>query len=539
MMNWLVRSVRGQRRQPAAQRRSFQRWARKPLFGPRNGWRLRGEQLGHSAPLRRAVGTAAAAHRGHCRGTSGRHPKPRAGFRPGSAASLPIQVEGSAAGLATPNSLGFSPAQIQNAYGFNQIPGLTDGNYNDAGRTQTIAIVLWGNNPNIRSDVEQFDESYNIGGSTGDPTDTSFLCVVNQSGSSTELPTDNPAGSPVSIEAALDVESAHAMAPGAKILFVEANSNNPADTQTAVMYAAQQPNVSVVSMSYGGGEGSNDLTWNTAYTTPPEHELNGTLEGVAFVAASGDYGAPPVYPSSSPNVLAVGGTVLTINPDGSTSQAGWVGSGGGISIEEQPSYQEGVVSQSANNRATPDVAYASAGVNTSKIGVNTYYSVGVGFNVYNSYSPTPGWIMVGGTSAGTPQWAALIAIVDQQRVAQNTPTLDGPSQLLPALYQTYTNASPTGTNPFTDIVSGVSDTFVTNSIGQHIDTGKANLSAGPGYDLVTGLGTPRAQYLVPYLVAYGVTPGKPTPSTGLATPGRMPRATTIGTSPATGPRSIP
>ena len=207
-------------------------------------------------------------------------------------------------------------------------------------------------------------------------------------------------------------------------------------------------------------------------------------------------------------MLAVGGTVLTINPDGSTSQAGWVGSGGGISIEEQPSYQEGVVSQSANNRATPNVAYASAGVNTSKIGVNTYYSVGVGFNVYNSYSPTPGWIMVGGTSAGTPQWAALIAIVDQQRVAQNTPTLDGPSQLLPALYQTYTNASPTGTNPFTDIVSGVSDTFVTNSIGQHIDTGKANLSAGPGYDLVTGLGTPRAQYLVPYLVAYGVTPAQ-------------------------------
>ena len=254
MMNWLVRSVRGQRRQPAAQRRSFQRWARKPLFGPRNGWRLRAasnsatrrlyvEQLEQRPLLTAAIAAALPAG----------IPSLVQDSDLGGAASLPIQVEGSAAGLATPNSLGFSPAQIQNAYGFNQIPGLTDGNYNDAGRTQTIAIVLWGNNPNIRSDVEQFDESYNIGGSTGDPTDTSFLCVVNQSGSSTELPTDNPAGSPVSIEAALDVEWAHAMAPGAKILFVEANSNNPADTQTAVMYAAQQPNVSVVSMSYGGG----------------------------------------------------------------------------------------------------------------------------------------------------------------------------------------------------------------------------------------------------------------------------------------------
>jgi subtilase family serine protease len=170
-------------------------------------------------------------------------------------------------------------------------------------------------------------------------------------------------------------------------------------------------------------------------------------------------------------VVAVGGTTLKLDGQNTIlDETGWNGSGGGISqYEAQPAYQKGVVTQSATRRTTPDVAY-DADSNT-------------GFAVYDSFSngPRAPWSQVGGTSAAAPQWAALIAIADQGRALIGQGPLDGVNDTLTALYKL-----PAA--DFHDITTG------SNSDGQPI------YSAGPGYDLVTGQGTPLANRIVGDLV---------------------------------------
>src|SRR5262249_38054816 len=114
-----------------------------------------------------------------------------------------------------------------------------------------------------------------------------------------------------SMEIALDVEWAHAMAPGANILLVEAKSSSFADLLSAVKYAANQSvngaPVSVVSMSWGANEFSAETS--ASYDGVFNHP------GVTYVAASGDYGSP-LWPAVSRNVLAVGGTSLNLDSTG-------------------------------------------------------------------------------------------------------------------------------------------------------------------------------------------------------------------------------
>src|SRR5262249_1906277 len=149
-------------------------------------------------------------------------------------------------------------------------------------------------------------------------------------------------------------------------VLVEANSSNWSDQIAAVNYARRIPGVSVVSMSWtwqdtsGHGEFSAESSTDSYFTTPSGHT------GVTFVAATGDYGTgayEPAYPSTSPNVLAVGGTVLTTDTAGNyQSETGWSGSGRGTSAYEvQPSYQKGVVPQSSTMRRVPDVSLNAVG----------------------------------------------------------------------------------------------------------------------------------------------------------------------------------
>src|SRR5205085_4866439 len=126
-----------------------------------------------------------------------------------------------------------------------------------------------------------------------------------------------------------------------------------------------------------------------------------------------------------PNVLSVGGTTLRLDSSGNIlGESAWSGSGGGISsVEAQPAYQHGIVTQSTTRRTNPDVAY-DADPNT-------------GFPVYDSFnngSAAP-WSQFGGTSDAAPQWAGLIAIADQGRALAGKGALDGPTQTLPMLYQ--------------------------------------------------------------------------------------------------------
>ncbi len=340
--------------------------------------------------------------------------------------------------LAAAASVPYTPAQIRQAYGFNKL------SYDGTG--ETIAIVDAYDDPKIQADLHSFDQAFGL----PDPTFTKAT------------PEGMPAGghSDWDGEMDLDVEWAHAIAPKAKILLVEALSPSDADLRNAVNYAREQPGVVVVSMSWGGSEFSTELSYDSTFTTPAGHA------GVAFVASAGDNGAAAQWPAVSPNVLAVGGTSLTITSNGTRiSETGWTSGGGGLSeYEAEPSFQRSA--QSSGKRAGPDVAYNA---DTNK-----------GFYIYDSVpnqNGQTGWFSYGGTSAGAPQWAGLIALADQGRAAAGLGSL---SNIPTAIYSL-------PTSDFNDITSG----------------GNAN-KASSGYDLATGLGSPKADLVVSGLVNYGV-----------------------------------
>lgn len=377
---------------------------------------------------------------------------------------------------------GYSPAQISQAYEFNKIT-LPNGATGD-GAGQTIALVDAYNDPKIASDLAVFDQEFGL---SAPPS----LQIVNQNGSSKLPATDAGWAGEIS----LDVEWAHAMAPGANILLVEANTDSLTDLMDAVNYARNASGVSVVSMSWGGSEffgwNGSEFTGQTQYdpyfTTPDGHQ------GVTFVAAAGDSGvySGVQWPASSPNVISVGGTTLYVADTSGTyyEEESWSGTSGGYSqVEVEPTYQD--AAQNTGVRTSPDVAY-DADPNT---GVAVYDSL--------AYEGYVGWQVVGGTSAGAPQWAALVAIADQGRIADGKGTLDGASQTLPALYSLYyTPGGPTYaeyTSDFNDVIdqTGGGGRFHWRFGGY----GSAN-PATTGYDLSTGLGTPKAGALVSALIA--------------------------------------
>ena len=161
---------------------------------------------------------------------------------------------------------GLSPTEVRNAYGLNQINfGSVTGN----GAGQTIAIVDASYDPNIASDLQAFDSQYGL------QSPGSFAQYVENGLSQVN--------SGWALETALDVEWAHAMAPAANIVLVEAQPDL-SDLFNAVSFASQLPGVSVVSMSWGANEFSGESAYDSVFTTPAGHN------GVTFVAASGDSG---------------------------------------------------------------------------------------------------------------------------------------------------------------------------------------------------------------------------------------------------------
>src|SRR5262249_23364530 len=153
---------------------------------------------------------------------------------------------------------------------------------------------------NAVSDLITFDQAFGLPGQSA--ADIGYVITkLNQYGQQGNYP---PPDSGWASEAALDVQWAHAMAPYAHIHLIEANSSGLADLLTAVSTARSLPDVSVVSMSWGGSEFMSQAYYDGYFTTPPGHR------GITFVASSGDDGAAagPSWPSISPNVLSVGGT---------------------------------------------------------------------------------------------------------------------------------------------------------------------------------------------------------------------------------------
>jgi subtilase family serine protease len=300
---------------------------------------------------------------------------------------------------------GNSPVNIKAAY-----------NLPASGGQGTIAIIDAYDNPNAASDLAVFSNQFGLAAPNLEIHKMSSTVRGNVNWG---------------IEIALDIQWAHAIAPNAKILLVEANSASLSDLLNAVNYARNRADVVSVSMSWGAGEFSSEAAYDSYFTS---------AYGATFYASSGDNGAGTSWPAASANVVSVGGTTLTFSGTAVSSETAWSGSGGGVSAYvTKPSYQANVPYA---NRAIPDVSY-DADPNS-------------GFAVYDSYGY--GWIVVGGTSAGAPQWAAIHSL--------------GLSATNTNIYNIYAQAS-TYQADFRDVTSGSN-----------------GYTAGVGYDLATGVGSP-------------------------------------------------
>lgn len=346
-----------------------------------------------------------------------------------------------------PPTTAFTPAQISHAYGFDTV--------SNHGAGQTIGIVDAYDDPNAEADLAVFNAQFNL------PACTSANGCFRKIYGNGKVP---PVNSNWSMEIALDVEWAHAMAPNAKIVLVETPTNSLSDLINGAVVAVRN-GASVVSMSWTAGEWSGEIN----------SDKNFVSNGVTYLAASGDAGTGVAYPAASPDVIGVGGTSLTLASGGAyQSETAWSGSGGGISrYEREPSYQAqfGIANNPRGYRGVPDVSYDG--------------NPGTGYAVYDSIgvSGYAGWFQVGGTSAGTPQWAALIAIANSLRAAARK-----------------ANLSSTDTKLYAIAKAGLNSNFHAVTQGTNGNCGSV-CTAGTGYDYVTGLGTPQASAIIAALVS--------------------------------------
>jgi len=337
---------------------------------------------------------------------------------------------------------GYTPAQVRASL------GLTGD-----GSGQTIAIVDAYDHPSIVSDVNVFSSTFGLPMVCGTAGASPSNCF-NFTKATPQGKTRADAG--WALEIALDVQWAHAVAPKADILLVETKSNSLSNLFSGIDYAAQH-GASVISNSWGA----------TEFTGEAMYDNRCKLAAAVCTFSSGDAGNPGLYPAYSPYVVAVGGTTLSMTGTGAiASEVGWSGSGGGVSLYEAATAYQTLYNGAAypfTKRAIPDVSY-NGDPNT-------------GVAVYNSvpYQNQSGWFQLGGTSAGAPQWAAIIAVGNQLRAAGGKAPLGAESlQASRALY------SQAAAGALYDVQYGSN-----GACG-----GVCGASAG--YDAVTGLGSPRA-----------------------------------------------
>jgi subtilase family serine protease len=373
----------------------------------------------------------------------------------------------------------YGPDQMRAAY---STQPLLDAGYDGSGRT--IVIVDAYGSPTIKSDTALFNTLWGL--------PQANLTVLTPFGVD---PTDPDNAEGWSAETTLDVQWAHAIAPGAAIALVIAKSNNDADILDATKYAVDNNLGDVVSQSFGEAE---QCMERDQVKRQEQIFRAAVVKGITLFASSGDAGAAQPTcdgdhyfkaastPASDPNVTGVGGT--TLHADGTTgqyqSESTWnesalfddaVAGGGGLSVlYKRPIYQ--LVSTSWRTgfglmRQVPDVSYNAAVFN----GVIVVWTV--------PGSAGPGAFRFGGTSAGSPQWAAIAAITDQlggHRLGNINPSLYS----IPLYWG----------GAYHDIADG-SNNSVPDGLGGTI----TGFTAVPGYDMATGIGTPVVSTLAPLL----------------------------------------
>jgi len=332
------------------------------------------------------------------------------------------------------------------------------------GTGQTIAIVDGPGTGDVADDLNAYSRYFNL--PTCNSANPCFQHVDLSNGAKVSGANDN------GMEVALDTQMVHAIAPGATIILVTAASMSGTDLYAAVNYAANLPGVTAVSMSFGGS----GFMW-TQETQFASFQARGSP---IFFASSGDNGhtGSVQYPASSQYVTAVGGTrINAVQWTSPASETAWQYSGGGATAYESvPTWQLtwlGAAIAGANNsmRATPDVA-AVADPQHSAIGI--YYK--------------DAWLLEGGTSASTPLWAGIGALLGQYLANQHSSLAQlvsgTPGGFNALLYKAAYSQS--GNNNFYDIVAG----------SNNLNANSCTLcSATVGYDDVTGLGAPNVMAL--------------------------------------------
>jgi subtilase family serine protease len=428
----------------------------------------------------------------------------------------------------------YDPYQMRRAY---QLDTLINAGYDGAGHT--IVIVDAFQNPNLVAQVAFFDGFYGLPAIS--------LTQYAPDGLTPFVPGD-PNMTGWAEEISLDVEWAHAIAPGAKIVLVLAKSNMDADILSALKYAVDNNLGDVISMSFGENESCVDPDILSGY-----HDVfaAATQKNITLFASSADQGAAlqtcdgnswvkaVSSPASDPLVTGVGGTELraagycltslgcnpNTNPPFGTWQSeivwneglpfgdfgnvfgfGTLSTGGGFSVLfDEPPYQQGTI-HGGKQRAVPDVAYNAAVLH----GVLTYLAIpGV----------PPGFYRFGGTSAGSPQWAAIAAIANQKAGGRL-------GFLNSAIYQVG-KVNKAYAASFHDITNGTNSAVEFDSSNHPVTV--IGFDAGIGWDATTGAGSPISSSLVDDLIKY-VSPGdgksaiattKPKPHPKPIVPGSM------------------
>ncbi|KVW64450.1 S53 family peptidase [Burkholderia ubonensis] len=370
----------------------------------------------------------------------------------------------------------YTPAQIRAAYGLPALPtswvGLSSAQAAQMGAGQTIYIVDAMSDPNVVAELAAFNQTFGLPGCTITaispsaplllpPASTSGcqFSVVYSASTVGRIATPPPYDSGWATEIALDVQWAHATAPLARMVLIEAPDASISSLLGAVNLAnAMGPGI--VSMSFGSAEGS--------WTTSVDSTFGGT--NMSYVAATGDRGTGVEWPSVSGNVLAVGGTHLVWS-GGARSETVWSNTGGGISqYTAVPAYQTPAVPGvgTLSRRSVADVAFNADPYTGQYIAVITPGSSNVS------------WYSAGGTSLSTPQWAGLLSVANAQRTMGGLGAL-GLAQTV--LYSDIATHPSIYTSTFSDITQGS-------------DGACAACSAHVGYDQPSGLGTPNATALL-------------------------------------------
>ncbi len=382
-------------------------------------------------------------------------------------------VRGPGQACSTSNPCYYYPSDIWTAYG---LPPLQSrGHY---GQGITIGIVDAYYDPTIAANLAAFSTGFHLplgSSSTITCTSTPTFSVVSQTGGS---PSGVSFDAGWAVEANLDVQYAHAMAPCANILLIAANSNSFDDLGAGVQYAYAHSDL--VTNSYGADEFSGETAFDSLYSGSP----------VPILFSSGDAGAVTEYPCTSIYTTCVGGTsLLTTATSFRTAESAWFnsgggGTGGGCSSEVgEPSYQTSFTNPICGTaRGVPDVA-ALADPYT---GVLLYVNSNVG------YGPSNFYCCFGGTSLASPLTAGVLANVDNARVAASKLKL-GPG-LNTLLYQA-ARYSPTG-------VSSQPAPYGSSYRSFYFDvfTGNSGWPATTYWDRTTGLGVPAFASVGNYLI---------------------------------------